>query len=130
MSEYVTYGTTAGSSYGITISPQEAESRPRPPAGLIVTQAVLTAPAETPPIPTRPGVRRGQPLTDRERQVLDLASHGLTDNAIAKRLHLSLNTVKTHMKFLLVRLDARNRTHAVRLGFHRGYLTADRSTES
>lgn len=36
------YSTTAGSSYGITISPETAEKRPRPPSGLIVTQAVQT----------------------------------------------------------------------------------------
>lgn len=41
MSEYA-YGTTTGSSYGITISPSMSESRPRTPSGLIVTQAVQT----------------------------------------------------------------------------------------
>ena len=37
-----TYGTTAGSSYGITISPSTNDERPRTPSGLIVTQAVQT----------------------------------------------------------------------------------------
>lgn len=37
-----TYGTLSGSTYGITISPEESDSRPRTPAGLIVTQAVQT----------------------------------------------------------------------------------------
>lgn len=36
------YGTLAGSSYGITISPTPADTRPKTPAGLIVTQAVQT----------------------------------------------------------------------------------------
>lgn len=38
----LTYGTVAGSSYGITVSPQQAEARPKTPSGLIVTQAVQT----------------------------------------------------------------------------------------
>jgi len=38
----LTYGTVAGSSYGMTLSPTPAETRPKTPAGLIVTQAVQT----------------------------------------------------------------------------------------
>jgi hypothetical protein len=37
-----TYGNVAGSSYGISWSPAQAETRPKTPAGLIVTQAVQT----------------------------------------------------------------------------------------
>ena len=72
--------------------------------------------------------RPGTTLPPRELQVLDLASHGLTDAAIAKRLYVTPNTVKTHMRALLVRLDARNRTHAVRCGFELGLLTANEVT--
>jgi len=38
----LTYGTINGSTYGMTLSPESAETRPRTPAGLIVTQAVQT----------------------------------------------------------------------------------------
>jgi len=37
-----TYGTVAGSSYGITIAPETADRKPTTPSGLIVTQAVQT----------------------------------------------------------------------------------------
>lgn len=37
-----TYGTITGSNYGITISPSTAETKPKTPAGLVVTQAVQT----------------------------------------------------------------------------------------
>ena len=70
------------------------------------------------------GARPGTTLPPRELQILDLASHGLTDDAIAKQLYLTRNTVKTHIRALLIRLDARNRTHAVRCGFELGLLTA------
>jgi hypothetical protein len=36
------YGTVAGSSYGMTISPAKNDERPKTPSGLIVTQAVQT----------------------------------------------------------------------------------------
>lgn len=36
------YGTVSGASYGITWSPELAETRPKTPSGLIVTQAVQT----------------------------------------------------------------------------------------
>ncbi len=42
MSTYSYGTTTAGSTYGITISPTQAETRPKTPAGLVVTQAVQT----------------------------------------------------------------------------------------
>ncbi len=37
-----TYGTLTGSNYGFTISPDRGDSAPKPPSGLIVTQAVQT----------------------------------------------------------------------------------------
>lgn len=88
----------------------------------------MTVHPNSPQLPTRPYVRRGQPLTPRERQVLELASTGLTDAAIGKRLYITHNTVKTTMRCLLVRLEARNRTHAVTRGFQLGYLTAGEAT--
>jgi len=42
MSYITTYGTLTGSAYGFTLSPTEAEQRPKTPSGLIVTQAVQT----------------------------------------------------------------------------------------
>lgn len=36
------YGTVSGSSYGMSISPESTGTRPKTPAGLIVTQAVQT----------------------------------------------------------------------------------------
>jgi DNA-binding NarL/FixJ family response regulator len=52
-------------------------------------------------------------LTRRQRQILQmLADGGSTSNA-ARELELSEETVKTHTKHILARLEARNRTHAV-----------------
>ena len=66
---------------------------------------VRPAAAPTPgPMRHRPHVRPDTALTDREREVLELAARGLTDAAIGKRLYLTINTVKVHMRSILVRL--------------------------
>jgi DNA-binding NarL/FixJ family response regulator len=55
----------------------------------------------------------GPSVTRRQRQVLQLFANGLSTAAIAKRLELSQETVRTHAKASLARLGARDRTHAV-----------------
>jgi DNA-binding NarL/FixJ family response regulator len=46
-------------------------------------------------------------LTEREREVLSLVAHGLSNDQIAERLHLSPLTVKTHVSRTMTKLDAR-----------------------
>ncbi|HWO47547.1 MAG TPA: LuxR C-terminal-related transcriptional regulator, partial [Solirubrobacterales bacterium] len=52
-------------------------------------------------------------LTRRQRQILQLLANGESTTVAARELDLSEETVKTHTKHVLVRLGARNRTHAV-----------------
>ena len=54
-----------------------------------------------------------EPLSDREHDVLQLVAEGLSNQQIAERLVLSLHTVKLHVKHLLAKLGATNRTQAV-----------------
>ena len=70
-------------------------------------------------------VRPGTPLTERETQILDLASRGCSNATAGARLYLSEDTVKTYMRKIFVRLGAHDRAHAVRRGFELGLLTAD-----
>jgi DNA-binding NarL/FixJ family response regulator len=63
-----------------------------------------------------------QELTHREREVLQLISQGLGNREIGQRLFLSEETVKSHVKSLLEKLQARSRAHAVTLGFQHGFL--------
>ena len=49
------------------------------------------------------------PLTNREEEVLAHVAHGLTNAEIARDLHVSLSTVKTHLASLMTKLNARNR---------------------
>ena len=52
-------------------------------------------------------------LTPRQREVLQLFADGLSTEQAAKRLGLSEETVRTHAKASLARMNARDRTHAV-----------------
>jgi two-component system, NarL family, response regulator LiaR len=53
-------------------------------------------------------------ISKREYDVLALMAKGLSNQEIADKLFVSLNTVKTHSSNIFVKLDARRRTQAVR----------------
>jgi DNA-binding NarL/FixJ family response regulator len=61
-------------------------------------------------------------LTSREIQVLELASMGNTNRLIGDELGISEATVKVHMKSVLSKLGANDRTHAVVLAVERGFI--------
>ena len=63
-----------------------------------------------------------QQPTTRELEVLQLVSDGLVNREIGERLFLSEETIKSHVRHLLVKLQARSRAHAVAVGFRRGLL--------
>jgi LuxR family maltose regulon positive regulatory protein len=54
-----------------------------------------------------------EPLSERELEVLQLIAEGLTNQEIATRLYLSLNTVKVHSRTIYGKLGVHNRTQAV-----------------
>jgi DNA-binding NarL/FixJ family response regulator len=62
------------------------------------------------------------PLTERERQVLQLTAQGLANKQIAASLEISENTVKFHLSSLYAKLGVTSRTEAVRAGARRGWV--------
>jgi DNA-binding NarL/FixJ family response regulator len=64
-----------------------------------------------------------QEPTNREIEVLQLISDGLVNREIGQRLFLSEETVKSHVRHLLAKLQARSRAHAVAVGFRRGLIS-------
>jgi DNA-binding NarL/FixJ family response regulator len=75
-------------------------------------------------IPFSPATQREfeQEPTAREIEVLQLVADGLVNREIGQRLFLSEETVKSHVRHLLAKLQARSRAHAVAVGFRRGLI--------
>lgn len=63
-----------------------------------------------------------EPLTARERQVLQLLAQGLANKQIAQRLAISEHTVKFHVGEVMAKLGAASRTEAVTRAARRGLL--------
>jgi len=85
-------------------------------AGLVVTAPEYVP--ETHP----PSDEPLEPLSAREREVLDLVAEGLSNKLIAHQLNISEHTVKTHVASIFAKLGASSRTEAVSQAIRRGLL--------
>ena len=63
------------------------------------------------------------PVSPREVEVLQHAAGGRSNREIAAALEISEETVKAHMKNVLAKLDANDRTHAVTIALRRGIIS-------
>jgi len=63
-----------------------------------------------------------EPLTPREREVLELVAEGMSNRAIAERLAISEHTVKFHVGALLGKLSAATRAELVAIALRRGLI--------
>lgn len=61
--------------------------------------------------------------SDRELAVLQLVADGFPNREIGIRLHVSEETVKSHIRNLLAKLEASNRAHAVSIAIRRGFIS-------
>jgi DNA-binding NarL/FixJ family response regulator len=59
------------------------------------------------------GKDREDMLTAREREILQLLADGMSNADVAQRLFISQETVKSHVRHILAKLEADTRTHAV-----------------
>jgi DNA-binding NarL/FixJ family response regulator len=62
-------------------------------------------------------------LTDRESEVLVLAARGLSNVEIAEELGVSIQTIKTHLKHVYMKIGARDRVQAVIAAYEHGLVT-------
>lgn len=75
---------------------------------LVITQTVIQ-----PGFQFDPSRLEKTGISKREYEVLELMAKGLSNQEIADRLFVSLNTIKTHSSNLFVKLDAKRRTQAI-----------------
>jgi DNA-binding NarL/FixJ family response regulator len=61
-------------------------------------------------------------LSPREREIMHLMAEGLTAEAIGSQLGVSVETVRTHVRNVIRKLQARNRVHAIALALERGEI--------
>jgi RNA polymerase sigma factor (sigma-70 family) len=84
-----------------------------------VTRTVIERTAQQ-PTPDTSARDRLDELTPREREVLTLIAHGLSNGEIAAELVVEESTVKTHVKRILRKLRLRDRVHAVIFAYESG----------
>jgi DNA-binding NarL/FixJ family response regulator len=61
-------------------------------------------------------------LSPREREIMNLMAEGLTAERIGQEISVSVETVRTHVRNVIRKLQARNRVHAIALALERGEI--------
>jgi len=90
-------------------------------------QGSCSASSRDPPAPERSEPELPEPLTDRERDVLDLLVQGVTANReLAERQVVSENTVKYHVRNILAKLHVQNRAQLVAYAMRHGIAGSER----
>jgi two-component system response regulator NreC len=64
-------------------------------------------------------------LTEREREVLQLIAEGKSTKQIARALHVSVKTIETHRRNLMLKLDAHSVAELTKYALRRGLTTLD-----
>jgi two-component system nitrate/nitrite response regulator NarL len=86
--------------------------------GLVVVEEAFASSLARP----RPRAELSEPLTPREREVLDLLVEGLSNKGIAARLGISEHTAKFHVNAILGKLGAQSRSEAIVQGARLGLV--------
>jgi len=76
-----------------------------------------------PALLSRRATERLPSLSNREREILDLLAQGLTGERVAEKLFLSAETVKTHIRNAMTKLEAHTRVHAIAIALREGFIS-------
>jgi DNA-binding NarL/FixJ family response regulator len=76
-----------------------------------------------PALLSRRATEKQRSLSPREREIMDLLAHGLTGEQVAERLFLSPETIKTHIRNAMSKLEATTRVHAIAIALREGYIS-------
>ena len=86
----------------------------------LARRARVEIPGVEPKTPPRPTV---DPLTERERAVLERVALGRTNKQVGEELYISEKTVSVHLSRVMAKLGANRRAEAVAIAYDRGLLT-------
>ncbi len=98
-------------------APAAPVAEPVEPAAPAVAAAPAVQPAsavEDPPL---------KPLSDREREILQLIAKGISNSEAARMLNLSKATIRTHLEHIYRKLEVTNRVEAVTEGIRKGLIS-------
>lgn len=76
-----------------------------------------------PPPPMLAGEPELKPLSDREKEILQLIAKGVSNSEAAKMLNLSKATIRTHLEHIYRKLEVTNRVEAVTEGIRKGLIS-------
>jgi DNA-binding NarL/FixJ family response regulator len=68
-------------------------------------------------------------LSPREREIMHLMAEGLTAEAIGTKITVSVETVRTHVRNVIRKLQARNRVHAIAIALERGEIQLEQQQQ-
>ena len=89
---------------------------------LVAQGGTYVDPRLRPALLSRPATQRMPSLSKREREIMDLLAQGLTGEQVAERLFLSPETIKTHIRNAMAKLEANTRVHAIAIALREGYI--------
>jgi len=89
--------------------------------GMVITAEPVARPTRNPSVDLR-----SRTLTNREREILGLLANGWSNRRIADECFLSLNTVRTHVQNILIKLDVHSKLEAVAFALEHGLVLPDR----
>jgi DNA-binding NarL/FixJ family response regulator len=76
-----------------------------------------------PALLSRRATQTQKSLSKREREIMDLLAQGLTGEQVAERLFLSPETIKTHIRNAMAKLEANTRVHAIAIALREGFIS-------
>jgi DNA-binding NarL/FixJ family response regulator len=76
-----------------------------------------------PALLSRRATEKQRSLSKREREIMDLLAQGLTGEQVAEKLFLSPETIKTHIRNAMSKLEATTRVHAIAIALREGYIS-------
>ncbi len=72
----------------------------------------------------------GEPLTEREKEILQMVATGVTNREVAHQLSISVNTVKVHLRNVFNKLGAESRTEATMIAVREGWVSVEGTGEA